>query len=379
MPLDSIEAIIHDISQGKMIVLMDDEDRENEGDLICAAQKVTPEHINFMARFGRGLICMPLTPAKSEQLNLPLMVNENDSRYGTNFTVSIEAATGVTTGISASDRAKTIQAACASFAQPKDIVQPGHVFPIVAKPGGVLARAGHTEATCDLAQLGGLEPCGVLCEILNEDGTMARRPQLEVFAKEHQLKIGTVADLIAYRLKTESTIKTLKTIEYPTQWGPFKLVVFQDTIHHDLHFALVRGTPNPNEKAYVRVHVKDTLFDLPGLQMGQGNRWPLKEALKVIAQKEHGALVVLNIQESQQDILNKVNHFGAHKKRLEIGLKSKEWRLTGLGSQILSSLGFERLVVLSQPKRLTAIDGFGLKIEEYLSYQEESRSMECVL
>src|SRR5690554_5976870 len=255
--LNTTEEIIEDIKAGKLVILMDDEDRENEGDLIMAAECVTPAAINFMARYGRGLICLTLTEERCQQLRLPLMVDQNNSPYATNFTVSIEAAEGVTTGISAADRARTVQAAVAKDAKPSDLVMPGHIFPLKAKPGGVLNRAGHTEAGCDLARLAGFEPAAVIVEILNEDGTMARRDDLFKFAREHNLKIGTVADLIAYRIKHERTVERVAETELPTEYGNFRLYAYQDTVSNAMHFALVRGSVMPDEPVLVRVHVQN--------------------------------------------------------------------------------------------------------------------------
>ncbi|MES9844018.1 MAG: 3,4-dihydroxy-2-butanone-4-phosphate synthase, partial [Candidatus Sedimenticola sp. 6PFRAG5] len=259
MAFNTTEEIIEDLRQGKMVIIMDDEDRENEGDLLMAAEMVTPEAINFMARYGRGLICLTLNKERCQQLRLPLMVGVNESQHATNFTVSIEAAEGVTTGISASDRSTTVLAAVKEDAQPQDIVQPGHIFPLMAQPGGVLVRAGHTEAGCDLARLAGMNPSSVIVEILNEDGTMARRPDLELFAKEHNLKIGTIADLIHYRVRNEKTIERISECTLPTEYGDFKLVAYQDCIDNELHLALVKGNVTPDEPTLVRVHMQNTL------------------------------------------------------------------------------------------------------------------------
>ncbi|MFW5824041.1 MAG: 3,4-dihydroxy-2-butanone-4-phosphate synthase, partial [Marinobacter sp.] len=259
MALNSVEEIIEDIRQGKMVILMDDEDRENEGDLVMAAEHCTPEAINFMARFGRGLICMPMTRERCEQLGLPLMVQSNHSGFGTKFTLSIEAAEGVTTGISAADRARTVQAAVARHAKASDLVQPGHIFPLMADPGGVLSRAGHTEASCDLAALAGCEPAGVICEIMNDDGTMARREDLESFAEQHGLKVGTIADLIHYRTMNECTIECVEQYDLDTEYGVFNLRTYKDSIQGATHLALVMGEIRADEPTLVRVHVTDTL------------------------------------------------------------------------------------------------------------------------
>src|SRR5690554_2586648 len=275
--LNTTAEIIEDIKAGKMVILMDDEDRENEGDLIMAAECITPEAINFMARYGRGLICLTLTEERCEQLNLPLMVGQNNSPYATNFTVSIEAAEGVTTGISAADRAQTVLAAVAKDAKPADLVMPGHIFPLKAREGGVLNRAGHTEAGCDLAKLAGLEPAAVIVEILNEDGSMARRPDLEIFAKEHGLKMGTIADLIHYRLQNEPTVERVAECRMPTEFGEFRLVAYRDLLERELHLALVKGDIEPEESTLVRVHMQHTLCDLFGNQRDCG--WPLRDVM----------------------------------------------------------------------------------------------------
>lgn len=274
MSLHSIEDIIEDIRLGKMVILMDDEDRENEGDLIMAANMVTAEAINFMAKFGRGLICQTLTQARCQQLHLPLMVKDNNAQFSTNFTVSIEAAEGVTTGISAQDRAVTVLAAVGKDAKPTDIVQPGHIFPLMAKEGGVLIRAGHTEAGCDLARLAGFEASSVIVEILNDDGTMARRPDLEVFAKEHGLKMGTIADLIEYRNTQETTVVREAQCKLPTRFGEFDMVTFRDTIDNQLHYVLVKG--EVKEQVLVRVHLQNTFNDLLHSERDQQRSWPLE-------------------------------------------------------------------------------------------------------
>ena len=264
MAFNTTQEIIEDIRQGKMVILMDDEDRENEGDLIMAAEHVTPEAINFMVTHARGLVCLPMTQERCRTLNLPLMVDKNEAQFSTNFTVSIEAATGVTTGISAADRATTIKAAVAKDAKATDIVQPGHIFPLIAKDGGVLNRAGHTEAGVDLPRLAGLEPAGVIVEILNEDGTMARRPELEKFAAKHNLKIGTIADLIEYRNLNETTIQKVAQCSMPTEYGEFELHTFKDSIDNQLHFALKKGEIKEDEPTLVRVHLHNTFSDLLG-------------------------------------------------------------------------------------------------------------------
>ena len=366
MALHSIEAIIEDIRLGKMVILMDDEDRENEGDLIMAANLVTPEAINFMATFGRGLICQTMTKARCEQLNLPLMVSNNNAQFSTNFTVSIEAAEGVTTGISAYDRAVTVQAAVARDAKPSDIVQPGHIFPLMAQEGGVLIRAGHTEAGCDLARLAGHEPSAVIVEILNEDGTMARRPDLEVFAEKHGLKIGTIADLIEYRNTKETTVVREAKCKLPTRFGEFDMITYRDTIDNQLHYVLVNGEVEAN--ALVRVHLQNTFNDLLHSERDEKRSWPLEKAMARLAE-ESGVLVVLGHQQSNEELIAKVKAFEAEDKG-EIGAPAP-WqgtsRQVGVGSQILADVGVTSMRLLSSPKRYHSLSGFGLEVTEYIA------------
>ncbi|MBS0398767.1 MAG: 3,4-dihydroxy-2-butanone-4-phosphate synthase, partial [Proteobacteria bacterium] len=274
---NSIDEILEDLRQGRMVVIMDDEDRENEGDLIMAASRVRPEDINFMARYGRGLICLTLTRERCRQLRLPLMVSDTDESHRTNFTLSIEAAEGVTTGISAHDRAQTVRAAVAPDAVPENLRQPGHIFPLMAQPGGVLTRAGHTEAGCDLARLAGFEPAAVIVEVLNDDGTMARRADLEKFARHHSLRIGTIADLIRYRLKNERTVERIYDGTVQTEFGSFRLCCYEDHVHRNVHIVLVKGELDPAVPPLVRVHVKETLRDLVGVQ-AESLGWPLRAA-----------------------------------------------------------------------------------------------------
>src|SRR5580658_6947710 len=278
---NTIDEILEDLRRGKMAVIMDDEDRENEGDLIMAADSVGPQDVNFMARYGRGLICLTLTRERCRQLRLPLMVSDTDSSHRTNFTLSIEAAEGVTTGISAHDRAHTVRTAVRPNAQPADLRQPGHVFPVMAQPGGVLTRAGHTEAGCDLARLAGFQPAAVIVEIMNDDGTMARRPQLEAFAVRHQLKIGTIADLIRHRLQTERSVERIAEQSVMTDYGEFRLFCYEDHVNHDVHLALVHGDLR-TDTPLVRVHLTDTLRDLIGVRQGS-KAWTLNAALERVA------------------------------------------------------------------------------------------------
>ncbi|MFI4967856.1 MAG: bifunctional 3,4-dihydroxy-2-butanone-4-phosphate synthase/GTP cyclohydrolase II [Gammaproteobacteria bacterium] len=361
--LDSIEDILADFAAGRMVVMMDDEDRENEGDLIMAAGMCRAEDINFMARYGRGLICLTLTRERCKQLRLPLMVSDTDKNHTTNFTLSIEAAEGVTTGISAYDRALTVRAAVKADAKPDDLKQPGHIFPLMAQPGGVLTRAGHTEAGCDLARLAGLEPASVIVEILNEDGTMARRPDLEKFATEHKLKIGTVADLIRYRMEKEQTVRRVAERKVPTEFGEFQLTAYEDRVSKAVHLALTAGKIEPGKPTLVRVHLQDTLGDMLGV------RWdslglPLRKALERIA-KEGGVLIVLRQPEEPAEIMQRLSSGGAVPQPDQAN--NAELRTYGVGAQILLDLGVTRMRVLSQPKKMHGISGFGLEVVEYVT------------
>jgi 3,4-dihydroxy 2-butanone 4-phosphate synthase / GTP cyclohydrolase II len=354
MAFSSIPELLADIRAGKMVVLCDDEDRENEGDLIMAATMVRPEDINFMARHARGLICLSLSPSRCDRLGLKLMVSDNRSPYQTAFTVSIEAKEGVTTGISAFDRAHTIQTAVKANAIADDLRQPGHIFPLMAKQGGVLARAGHTEASCDLPALAGLEPAGVLVEILSEDGTMARRPELEVFAKTHGLKMGTIADLIRFRLETEKTIERVLERSVQTEFGEFQLIAYRDLLSQQLHYALVKGAVGP-EPTLVRVHVKDVLADVLTVQE-PGLPRPLRPALQAIATKGAGVAVILQNPLSAQAQLAQLESGN--------GLSGDQWRTHGLGAQILVDLGLRQLRVLGKPRKFSGLSGFGLEVVE---------------
>jgi len=361
MSFNTIPEILEDIRAGRMVVIVDDEDRENEGDLIMAAQMVRPEDINFMVREARGLVCLTLTEQRTRQLGLRPMVSDNTSPYHTNFTVSIEAAEGVTTGISAHDRARTIQVAVKADAKPQDLSQPGHIFPLTAQPGGVLTRAGHTEAGCDLAALAGLEPAAVLIEVLHEDGSMARRPELEVFAKKHGLKIGSIADLIRYRLETEKTVQRVYEEEVQTEFGSFRLVAYRDAIRHGLHFALVRGTVNDGEPVLSRVHVRNTLSDVLHLQRDDLGL-TVTSALRRIADENRGVLLVLSGEDTPDALLRRLNRQPAPAEPNE---QHQEWRQLGLGAQILTDLGVHRLRVLGTPRKLVGLAGYGLEFVEY--------------
>jgi len=343
-----------------MVIVMDDADRENEGDLVIAASLVRPEDINFMARNGRGLICLTLTPERCRALRLPLMVSESTDRMGTNFTVSIEAARGVTTGISAQDRARTVRAAVAPDARPDDLKQPGHVFPLMSRAGGVLTRAGHTEAGCDLARLAGLEPAAVIVEILNDDGTMARRPELERFAVQHGLAIGTIADLIRYRLKNESSVECVAESTVETDVGAFRMRWYADHAHGSMHVALIHGSPGAGPPL-VRVHVRETLRDLIGVRGGHSG-WTLRAALARIAREPFGVVVVLRPPETKSEIIRSVADLDH---AAQSATEGAVLRTYGIGAQVLRDLGISRMRVLSAPRQLLGIEAFGLEIAGY--------------
>ncbi len=366
MKLNTIDEILADIAAGRMVVIMDDEDRENEGDLIMAAEFARAEDVNFMARYARGLICLTLTGERCRQLRLPLMVSETNAEYPTNFTVSIEAAEGVTTGISAHDRAQTIRAAVRRNARPEDLRQPGHIFPLMAQPGGVLTRAGHTEAGCDLARLAGLEPAAVIVEILNDDGTMARRPDLETFAQQHQLKIGTIADLIRYRLEKERSIERIAEQAINTEFGPFRMYCYEDHVHRTVHLALVRGDLQNGSVPLVRVHLRDTLRDVMGIKdemLGQ----PLRAAMQRISQEPCGVVVILRPEETARDLMDAVQLLQRAEAPMSANTAgTRVLRTYGIGAQILKDLGLTRMRVLSAPKQLHGLSGFDLEIVEYV-------------
>lgn len=367
MPFATIEELIADFRQGKMVIMMDDEDRENEGDLMMAAALVRPEDINFMARYGRGLICLTMSRERCQQLALPLMVRDNYGTNATKFTVSVDAAHNVSTGISATDRATTIRAAVAEDAKPSDLVQPGHIFPLMAEPGGVLTRAGHTEAGCDLARLAGLEPAATIVEVLNEDGSMARRPDLETFARNHDVKIGTIADLIHYRMLHEQTVERVAECDMPTEYGVFRLVAFRDTIDRAVHLALVMGDIHPEEPTLIRVQVLDSLCDVIPSQHGDCG-WPLLDALRRVAEERTGVLVILRYEESPDEIIHRIQRYAQEQRGVEVPLREKPetLRTYGVGAQILLNLGVRRMRVLSAPKKILGISGFGLEVVEYV-------------
>jgi 3,4-dihydroxy 2-butanone 4-phosphate synthase/GTP cyclohydrolase II len=365
MSLNSIEEIVEDLRRGRMVIIMDDEDRENEGDLLMAADCVTPEAVNFMAKYGRGLICLTLTRERCKQLRLPLMVNDNNQLQSTNFTVSIEAAEGVTTGISAADRATTIKAAVAADASPQDIMQPGHIFPLMAQPGGTIVRAGHTEAGCDLARMAGFTPAAMIVEILNEDGSMARRPELEVFAAEHGLKIGTIADLIQYRIQNEKSVERINSCRLPTPHGDFRVVAYEDIIDRQVHLALVMGDPEPHRPVLVRVHVQNSLCDLFDAEV-EGCGWPLRSAMEQISAEGEGVIVVLRNHDSARDLVGRIERLAGLAASRKSDDQRKELRTLGAGAQILVDLGVGRMRVMSAPINLHGLHGFNLEVVEFV-------------
>lgn len=369
MSLKPIPEIISAIKAGRMVVLVDEEDRENEGDLVVAAEFVTHEAINFMATHGRGLICLTLTEARCRQLNLPLMVRDNRSTLGTNFTVSIEAARGVTTGISAQDRARTVRAAVAPDARPEDIVQPGHIFPLMAQAGGVLARAGHTEAGCDLANLAGLTPAAVICEILKEDGSMARLPDLLEFGERHGLAIGSIADLIQFRSRTESLIKRVTERTIRTAFGPFRLLAYLEKLTGETHLALVRGEIVPDAETLVRVHAPLSLLDL--IDAGPGSHsWAVHEALERIAAQGRGVMVLLNCSESGGQLIERVASPG----RATAPPARKMDLLTyGIGAQILRDLKVGKMRLMAEPRKMPSMAGWELEIAGYVEKAAAAR------
>ena len=363
MELNSIQEIISDISEGKMVVLMDDEDRENEGDLILAAEKVSPEAINFMATHARGLICLALNDERCRRLGLEQMVKHNGTELGTAFTGSIEAASGVTTGISAADRSTTIRAAVKKDAVAEDIVQPGHVFPIKAQSGGVLTRAGHTEAGTDLASLAGFDPSAVIVEIMNDDGTMARRGDLEKFAQKHDLKIGTIADLIHYRNTSERSINLVDKTKIESEEGEFDLFAYEDTINGNIHIALVKGKIDNEQDIMVRVQQNNTLQDVIGINQF-GSRLSFSQAMKKINKEGSGVLLLLSHQETSQELLSNVSFLKGEKKTNEND--GPDSRIVGVGAQILKDLGVKKIRLLGASAKYP-LTGFDLEITEFIN------------
>ena len=365
-PIAPIEDILTELRAGRMVILVDEEDRENEGDLILAAEHVTPEAINFMAKYGRGLICLTITEDRSQQIGLTPMARDNKSPYNTAFTVSIEAAKGVTTGISAQDRACTVQAAVARNARPEDIVQPGHIFPITAKPGGVLVRAGHTEAGCDLAQLAGLEPSSVICEILKDDGSMARLPDLVEFARKHNLKIGTIADLINYRSRHETLIKRIHSKPVKTSYGEFTLYAFSDLTTDEVHLALVKGEIHPEQETLVRVHEPVSVLDFLD-SSSHHHSFSLDQAQRALAKAESGVIVLLRRPETGQDVLSALSEQAVTQRQAV-----RDPRIYGIGAQILRDLGVRKMKLMASPRRMPSMTGFDLEVTGYVTPDADS-------
>ena len=362
-PISPVQDIVDELRAGRMVILVDEEDRENEGDLVLASDHVTPEAINFMARFGRGLICLTLTRERCERLNLPPMVTRNGTKHSTAFTVSIEAAEGVTTGISAADRARTVQAAVAANAQANDLVQPGHIFPLQAVDGGVLMRAGHTEAGCDLAAMAGCSPSAVICEIMKDDGTMARLPDLQLFAAEHGLKIGTIADLIEYRSRNESLIETVGSRPLETAYGRFTATAYRDKTSDSVHLSLSVGSWTEQDSIPVRVHEPLSIFDAlePARAM---HSWSLDASLRYLSAQGQGVAVLLNCGESTEQLLAQFAGTARSAHAPERG--RMDLRTYGVGAQILRGLGVHRMQLLGQPRRMPSMAGYGLEITGFI-------------
>jgi len=364
MPISTTQEIVTELRAGRMVILVDEEDRENEGDLVLAAEFVTPEAINFMAKFGRGLVCLTLTEERCEQLNLPMMTSRNGTSYGTNFTVSIEAAEGVTTGISAADRARTIQVAVARNAKPSDIVQPGHIFPLKAQKGGVLMRAGHTEAGCEFAELAGLFPAAVICEIMKDDGTMARLPDLMEFAAEHGLKIGTIADLIHYRSRNESIVERIAERAMQTAHGEFQAVAYRDKPSGGAHLALVHGVVAPHCETLVRVHQPVSILDMLETKTTT-HSWNLADAMKAIKESERGVIVLLNCEESAEQMFAQFSALKDPESRPAPRASRMDLRTYGIGAQILKDLGVCKMKLLASPRKMPSMTGFDLEVVGY--------------
>ena len=355
---NNIIEIIEDIKNGKMVIILDDESRENEGDLICAADLVTPEIINFMASKGRGLICLPMSTNLCEKYDLQMMTSNNKAANRTAFTVSIEAAEGITTGISAADRAYTIRTAVNKYSKASDIVQPGHIFPLKAMEGGVLSRAGHTEAACDLAKLAGLQSAGVICEIMNDDGTMARRDDLIKFGKDNNIKVGTIADLIDYRLSSDSTVEAMHEKDVSNEFGDFKLIVWRDIINDEYHFSLSKGNLQSIESPLVRVQTHSILQDTLGIE-DLGKNWSIRKSLERISKEEAGLFVLINHRDAKSYWLNKLED-------KEVEPKANR-RVIGVGSQILRALDLKKISVLGTPTKYNAVSGFNIEITGFVN------------
>jgi 3,4-dihydroxy 2-butanone 4-phosphate synthase/GTP cyclohydrolase II len=365
MSISSTQEIVAELRAGRMVILVDEEDRENEGDLVLAADFVTPEAINFMIRHARGLVCLTLTEERCDQLELPMMTSRNGTSFGTNFTVSIEAAEGVTTGISAADRARTVQAAVAKNARPEDLVQPGHIFPLRAQKGGVLMRAGHTEAGCDLAGMAGLTPAAVICEIIKEDGTMARLPDLMEFAKEHNLKIGTIADLIHYRSQNECLVERVAERQLSTTFGDFRLVAFRDTPSGAAHLALVHGELGHERESLVRVHQPVSILDVLE-NRATTHSWNLSTAMQAVQNAESGVLVLLNCGETAEQLFAQFASLDSKGARPVGRAANMDLRTYGIGAQILKDLGVRKMKLLANPRKMPSMTGFDLEVTGYL-------------
>ncbi len=378
--LNSVDEILADLRAGRMVVIMDDEDRENEGDLIMAAERATPEAVAFMIRYTSGIICVPMEEEGLVRLDLPQMVQANSESHRTAFTVSVDVKAGTTTGVSSADRAATIRALADGNATATDFARPGHIFPLRSRKGGVLVRAGHTEASVDLCRLAGLKPAGVLCEVMNDDGTMARRPELEAFAKRHNLKIGTISDLIRHRLRNERSIERISEQTVQTDLGEFRLYAYEDRVNQDVHLALARGRLDGPEVPLVRVHLPDTLRDLVGIQ-GPQRAWTLRSVMNRIAEAGSGVVVILRQQESPRELTESVRWLAtaaqvsaqsaAHAADLAAKTEGEGavLRTFGMGAQILKDLGVRRMRVLSAPKQMHGISAFDLEIEGYVGIE----------
>jgi 3,4-dihydroxy 2-butanone 4-phosphate synthase/GTP cyclohydrolase II len=366
MSISSTEEIVAELRAGRMVILVDEEDRENEGDLVLAADFVTPEAINFMVKHARGLVCLTLTEERCKLLKLPMMTTSNGTSFGTNFTVSIEAAEGVTTGISAADRAKTIQVAVAKNATASDIVQPGHIFPLKAQRGGVLMRAGHTEAGCDLTEMAGLTPASVICEIMKDDGTMARLPDLLEFAKEHNLKIGTIADLIHYRSANECLVERVAERPMNTAYGEFRLIAFRDKPSGSAHLAMVHGELAPELESLVRVHQPVSILDLLETR-ATTHSWTMTSAMQAVKQAERGVIVLLNCGETADELFAQFSALDKPETRPQARAASMDLRSYGIGAQILKDLGVGKMQLLASPRKMPSMTGFDLEVTGYLA------------
>ena len=369
MPISTTQEIVEELRAGRMVILVDEEDRENEGDLVLAAEHVTPEAINFMIRHARGLVCLTLSEDICDRLELPMMTTRNGTSFGTNFTVSIEAAEGVSTGISAADRARTVQAAVAKDAKPEDLVQPGHIFPLRAVKGGVLMRAGHTEAGCDLTEMAGLTPASVICEIINEDGTMARLPDLLVFAEQHGLKIGTIADLIHYRSQTETLVERVAERTLATAHGEFQLIAFRDQPSGSAHLALVHGALSEEREALVRVHQPVSILDVLDTAC-TSHSWNLAAAMDAIKASEAGVIVLLNAGETAAELFSRFETMDKPAGRPAGRAANLDLRTYGIGAQILRQLGVRRMKLLANPRKMPSMTGFDLEVTGYLARPE---------